>query len=546
MLGLMQDWPLLCHRVIDHAAINHADRQVITRSIEGDIHATTYPQIRGRALQVAQRLERDGIKSGDRVATLAWNTWRHLEAWYGILGIGAIYHTVNPRLFAEQIVWIVNHAEDRVMMTDLTFVPLLEKLADGFASIERYVILTDAAHMPSTKLRNAVPYEEWIGEVDGDFAWAEFDENTAAGMCYTSGTTGNPKGVVYSHRSNVLHSMMAISPDAVGLSSREIVMPVVPMFHANGWSLALSAPMAGAALVMPGAKLDGESIYQLLERYKVSCTAAVPTVWLMLLQYLEASGKKLPYLKKVVIGGSACPREMTRKFQDVYGVEVFHAWGMTEMSPLGTVCTLKPAYADLAGEPRLDIQQKQGHTPFTIEMKITDDAGRELPWDGKTFGRLKVRGPAVAKAYFKDEGGDILDDDGFFDTGDVATIDPHGYMQITDRSKDIIKSGGEWISSIDLENLAIAHPKVAEAAVIGVKHPKWDERPLLIIVLKQGQSAGKDEILSFLEGKIAKWWMPDDVVFVDEIPHTATGKIQKITLRERFGNYVLPTAAAAE
>jgi fatty-acyl-CoA synthase len=546
MLGLMQDWPLLCYRVIDHAAINHADRQVITRSVEGDIHATTYPQIRARALKVAQRLERDGIKSGDRVATLAWNTWRHLEAWYGILGIGAIYHTVNPRLFADQIVWIVNHAEDRVMMTDLTFVPLLEKLADGFASIERYVILTDAAHMPSTKLRNAVPYEEWIGEVDGDFAWAEFDENTAAGMCYTSGTTGNPKGVVYSHRSNVLHSMMAISPDAVGLSSREIVMPVVPMFHANGWSLALSAPMAGAALVMPGAKLDGESIYQLLERYKVSCTAAVPTVWLMLLQYLEASGKKLPYLKKVVIGGSACPREMTRKFQDVYGVEVFHAWGMTEMSPLGTVCTLKPAYADLAGEPRLDIQQKQGHTPFTIEMKITDDASRELPWDGKTFGRLKVRGPAVAKAYFKDEGGDILDDDGFFDTGDVATIDPHGYMQITDRSKDIIKSGGEWISSIDLENLAIAHPKVAEAAVIGVKHPKWDERPLLIIVLKQGQSAGKDEILSFLEGKIAKWWMPDDVVFVDEIPHTATGKIQKITLRERFGNYVLPTAAAAE
>jgi fatty-acyl-CoA synthase len=519
---------------------------VITRSVEGDIHATTYPQIRARALKVAQRLERDGIKSGDRVATLAWNTWRHLEAWYGILGIGAIYHTVNPRLFADQIVWIVNHAEDRVMMTDLTFVPLLEKLADGFASIERYVILTDAAHMPSTKLRNAVPYEEWIGEVDGDFAWAEFDENTAAGMCYTSGTTGNPKGVVYSHRSNVLHSMTAISPDAVGLSSREIVMPVVPMFHANGWSLALSAPMAGAALVMPGAKLDGESIYQLLERYKVSCTAAVPTVWLMLLQYLEASGKKLPYLKKVVIGGSACPREMTRKFQDVYGVEVFHAWGMTEMSPLGTVCTLKPAYADLAGEPRLDIQQKQGHTPFTIEMKITDDASRELPWDGKTFGRLKVRGPAVAKAYFKDEGGDILDDDGFFDTGDVATIDPHGYMQITDRSKDIIKSGGEWISSIDLENLAIAHPKVAEAAVIGVKHPKWDERPLLIIVLKQGQSAGKDEILSFLEGKIAKWWMPDDVVFVDEIPHTATGKIQKITLRERFGNYVLPTAAAAE
>jgi fatty-acyl-CoA synthase len=546
MLGLMQDWPLLCHRVIDHAAINHADRQVVSRSVEGEIQATTYPQVRARALRVAQRLARDGIGMGDRVATLAWNTWRHLEAWYGILGIGAIYHTVNPRLFADQIIWIVNHAEDRMMMTDLTFVPLLEKLADRLKPVERYVILTDAAHMPNTTLRNAVAYENWIAEVDGDFAWTKFDENTAAGMCYTSGTTGNPKGVVYSHRSNVLHSMAAISLDCIGLSSREIVMPVVPMFHANGWSLALSAPMAGAAMVMPGPKLDGESIYQLLDRYRVSCTAAVPTVWLMLLQYLEATGAKLPYLKKVVIGGSACPREMTRKFQDIYGVEVFHAWGMTEMSPLGTVCTLKPAYADLSGEARLDIQQKQGHTPFTVEMKITDDAGRELPWDGKTFGRLKVRGPAVAKAYFKGEGGEIVDAEGFFDTGDVATIDRHGYMQITDRSKDIIKSGGEWISSIDLENLAIAHPKVAEAAVIGVRHPKWDERPLLIVVLKPGQSADKSEILAFLEGKIAKWWMPDDVVFVDEIPHTATGKIQKITLRERFGDYVLPTAAAAE
>ena len=546
MLGLMQDWPLLCHRVIDHAAINHADRPVVSRSVEGEIHATTYPQVRARALRVAQRLARDGIGMGDRVATLAWNTWRHLEAWYGILGIGAIYHTVNPRLFADQIIWIVNHAEDRMMMTDLTFVPLLEKLADRLKPVERYVILTDAAHMPNTALRNAVAYEDWIAEVDGDFAWTKFDENTAAGMCYTSGTTGNPKGVVYSHRSNVLHSMAAISLDCIGLSSREIVMPVVPMFHANGWSLALSAPMAGAAIVMPGPKLDGESIYQLLDRYRVSCTAAVPTVWLMLLQYLEATGAKLPYLKKVVIGGSACPREMTRKFQDIYGVEVFHAWGMTEMSPLGTVCTLKPAYADLSGEARLDIQQKQGHTPFTVEMQITDDAGRELPWDGKTFGRLKVRGPAVAKAYFKGEGGEIVDAEGFFDTGDVATIDRHGYMQITDRSKDIIKSGGEWISSIDLENLAIAHPKVAEAAVIGVRHPKWDERPLLIVVLKSGQSADKAEILAFLEGKIAKWWMPDDVVFVDEIPHTATGKIQKITLRERFGDYVLPTAAAAE
>jgi fatty-acyl-CoA synthase len=546
MLGMMQDWPLLCHRVIDHAAINHPERRVVSRSVEGPIHSITYPQVRARALKLAQRLARDGIRQGDRVATLAWNTWRHLEAWYGILGVGAVYHTVNPRLFPEQIVWIVNHAEDRVMMTDLTFVPLLEKLADKLKPIERYVVLTDAAHMPKTTLRNAVPYEEWIAEADGDFQWASFDENTAAGMCYTSGTTGNPKGVVYSHRSNVLHSMVAIQPDMIGLCSRDLVLPVVPLFHANGWSLALTAPMAGATMVMPGPKLDGASVYELLNEFKVTCTAAVPTVWLMLLQHLEATGGKLPHLKKVVIGGSACPRAMTKAFQDVYGVEVIHAWGMTEMSPLGTVCTLKPEYAGLTGEARLDVQQKQGHTPFGVEMRITDDAERLLPWDGKTFGRLKVRGPSVAKAYFKEDGGDILDDDGFFDTGDVATIDPHGYMQITDRSKDVIKSGGEWISSIDIENLAVGHPKVAEAAVIGVRHPKWDERPLLVVVLKKDQTATKDELLGFLHGKIAKWWMPDDVAIVAEIPHTATGKIQKITLRERFKDYVLPTATATE
>jgi fatty-acyl-CoA synthase len=512
MQGLMQDWPLLCHRVIDHAAINHPERRVVSRSIEGPIHSITYPQLRARALKLAQRLARDGINQGDRVATLAWNTWRHLEAWYGILGVGAVYHTVNPRLFPEQIVWIVNHAEDRMMLTDLTFVPLLEKLADKLKPIERYVVLTDAAHMPKTTLRNAIPYEEWIDEVDGDFEWTSFDENTAAGMCYTSGTTGNPKGVVYSHRSNVLHSLIACQSEMMGLCSRDVVLPVVPLFHANGWSRALSAPMTGATMVMPGMKLDGASVYELLNEYKVTCTAAVPTVWLMLLQHLEATGDKLPHLKRVVIGGSACPRAMTKAFQDVYGVEVIHAWGMTEMSPLGTVCTLKPEYAGLTGEERLDIQQKQGQTPFGVEMKITDDSDREVPWDGKTFGRLKVRGPAVARAYFKGDGGDILDEDGFFDTGDVATVDQYGYMQITDRSKDVIKSGGEWISSIDIENLAVGHPKVAEAAVIGVHHPKWDERPLLIVVLKKDQTATKDELLGFLQGKIAKWWMPDDVL----------------------------------
>jgi len=543
MLGLMQDWPLLCNRILDHAATYHAERQVISRSVEGPIHTTTYAALRRRALKVAQRLDKDGIRFGDRVATLAWNTWRHLEAWYGIMGIGAVYHTINPRLFPDQIVWIANHAEDRLMMVDLTFVPLVEKFADKLASIERYVILTDAAHMPATTLKNAVPYEEWIAEVDGDFAWKVFDENTAAGMCYTSGTTGHPKGVLYSHRSNVLHSMIAAQLDAMGLASRDIIMPVVPMFHANCWGLALTSPMVGGAMVMPGAKLDGASIYELLDSCKVSFTAAVPTVWLMLLQHLEANNLKLPYLKKVVIGGSACPRAMTQKFQDVYDVEVCHAWGMTEMSPLGTLGSLKPEYAALTGEARLDVQMKQGHPPFGIDMKITDDNNRELPRDGKTFGRLKVRGPSVARAYFKDDG-KILDADGFFDTGDVATLDCYGYMQITDRSKDVIKSGGEWISSIDLENLAVGHPKVAEAAVIGVRHPRWDERPLLIVVLKEGQTATKAEMLAFLEGKVAKWWMPDDVAFVREIPHTATGKILKTKLREEFKDFVLPTAAA--
>jgi len=546
MLGLMQDWPLLCHRVIDHAAKFHGGRKVVTRSVEGPIVETDYAHIRARALKVAQRLEKDGIRLGDRVATLAWNTWRHLEAWYGILGLGAIYHTVNPRLFQDQIVWIINHAEDRVVITDLTFVPLLEQIADRLPTVERYIVLTDVAHMPQTTLKNAVAYEDWIADADGDFTWKSFDENTAAGMCYTSGTTGNPKGVVYSHRSNVLHAFIASLPDAKNISSRDVVLATVPMFHANCWSLAFSTPMNGASLVMPGAKMDGQSIYELLTDYKVTFTAAVPTVWLMLLQQLEKTGDKLPYLKRVVIGGSACPRAMAKTFEETYGVEVVHAWGMTEMSPLGSLCTMKPEYAALSGEERLDVQQKQGHPPFGVEMKITNDAGDDLPWDDKTFGRLKVRGPAVARSYYKGEGNEVFENDGWFDTGDVATMDQYGYMRITDRSKDVIKSGGEWISSIDLENLAVGHPKVAEAAVIGVAHPKWDERPLLVVVLKKGECASKEELLGFMQGKIAKWWMPDDVVFVEEIPHTATGKIQKLTLRKQFKDYRLPTAQAAE
>ena len=541
MLGLMQQWPLLCHKILDNAATQHGKREVVSRSCEGPIVRTTYAEIRQRALKVAQRLDRDGFRLGDRIATLAWNTARHIEAWYGIMGIGAVYHTLNPRLFPEQLVWIMNHAEDRAIFVDLTFMPLLEKIAGSVTSLKKVIVLTDSAHMPATALPNVVAYEEWLAEADGDFRWASFDENTAAGMCYTSGTTGDPKGVLYSHRSNVLHAMIAAMPDAMGISSRAVIMPVVPMFHANAWGLGQSGPMIGAKMVMPGGKMDGASIYELLDTEKVSFTAAVPTVWLMLLQYLEETGKKLPYLDKVVIGGSACPRAITQKFQENYDVQVIHAWGMTEMSPLGTLGSLKPEYVGLTGEARLDIQQTQGFAPFGVEMKVTDDNDNEHPWDGKTFGRLKVRGPAVARAYYGGAGTEQFDADGWFDTGDVAHIDPNGYMQITDRAKDVIKSGGEWISTIELENLAVSHPDIAEAAAIGVRHSKWDERPLLVVVKKPGKDLSKDEILGFMQGKIAKWWMPDDVAFVAEIPHTATGKIQKSTLRAQFRDYRLPT-----
>ncbi len=543
MKGLMQDWPLLASTILDHANTNHGEREIVTRTVEGPIHRYTYADLHSRARKVSKALEKRGVVLGDRIGTMAWNTHRHLEAWYGIMGLGAIYHTINPRLFPEQLVYIINHAEDRIIFVDLTFVPILEGIQDQISGVEAFVIMTDGHHMPDTKLKNAIAYEDLVGDADDDFAWKVFDENTAAGLCYTSGTTGNPKGVLYSHRSNVLHGMAVGAKDAFGVGSRDVIMPVVPMFHANAWAIAFIAPMMGSKLVMPGMHMDGASIHSLLEEEQVTFTAAVPTVWLMLLNHMEEGNLKLTSLKSVAIGGSACPQMMIEKFEKNYGVEVMHAWGMTEMSPLGTIGALKAGMEKLSQDDQIKQKLKQGRAVYSVEMKITDDDDKELPRDGVAFGHLKVRGPGVAKGYFKGEGGQILDEDGWFDTGDVSTLDELGFMQITDRAKDVIKSGGEWISSIDLENVAVGHADVAEAAVIGLPHPKWDERPLLIIVRKDGSSVTKDEILAYMDGKIAKWWMPDDVAFIEEIPHTATGKIQKMALREQFKNHRLPTAA---
>jgi fatty-acyl-CoA synthase len=487
-------------------------------------------------LQVAKALHTEGIRTGDRIATMAWNTDRHFEAWYGVMGIGAICHTLNPRLFAEQLVYIINHAEDKILFIDLTFVPLAEALAPKLPSINKYIILTDEAHMPATTLPNAVAYESWLSGVDADFAWHSFDENTAAGLCYTSGTTGNPKGVLYSHRSNVLHGLMANQPDVFGLTSSHVVLPIVPMFHANAWALTFSAPMAGASMVMPGAGMDGKSVYELLDSEKINVSAAVPTVWLGLLQHLEENNLQLPYLDTVAIGGAACPRMMMEALELKYGVEVIHAWGMTEMSPIGTTGKLKFAEESLPVAEKIDLKLKQGRTPYLVEMKTVDDDGNDLPRDGVTSGHLLVRGPAISNAYFKREE-IILDEDNWFDTGDIANINPAGYMQITDRDKDVIKSGGEWISSIEVENTAVGCEGVAEAAVIGIPHPRWTERPLLIIVRKPGSEVTAEEVLAYLEGKIAKWWIPEAVEIVDELPHTATGKIQKMELREKFGGY---------
>ena len=541
MLGLMQDWPLLLHKIIDHAAIQHGDREVVSRSIEGPLHRTSYGAIRSRALRVAKRLEADGIAAGDRVATLAWNTWRHVEAWYGITGIGAVCHTVNPRLFPDQIAWIINHAEDRMVMVDVTFVPLLEQLAPRLPSVERYIVLADAAHMPPTSLRNAVAYEDWLAEADDDFVWRSFDEHTAAGLCYTSGTTGMPRGVLYSHRSNVLHAWQACASGSIAARAVDSFLIVVPMFHANAWAKIYSLPMTGTKMVLPGAKLDGTSVFELMEGENVTIGAGVPTVWMMLLAKMREMGRKPHALQRIAVGGSACPPSMIEAFEREFGIEVYHAWGMTETSPLGTIGTLKPGRAALEGPARYEAKAKQGSAPFGVEMIITDDDNRRLPWDGRTFGRLKVRGPSVACRYFREEVS-ALDADGFFDTGDIATIDPDGTMRVTDRAKDLIKSGGEWISSIEIENLAVGHPDVAEAAVIGIAHPKWVERPLLIVVPAAGRPVDRAGILHFLQGRIAPWWMPDDVQILSELPHTAAGKINKVGLRSLFGDYRWPAA----
>jgi 3-(methylthio)propionyl---CoA ligase len=541
MQGLMMDMPLLVSDLIRHVDRVHGDTEIVSKTVEGAMHRYSYRDAHTRARKLANALKNLGVARHDRVATLGWNSYRHFEIYYGVAGSGAVIHTINPRLFPEQIGYIANHAEDRLVFFDLTFAPLVEKLAPGLNTVKAFVAMTDRAHMPKSGIRDLLCYEELIEKASEKYEWPSFDERTAACLCYTSGTTGNPKGALYSHRSTMLHAYASALPDVFNLSSREVVLPVVPMFHVNAWGSPYSCALTGAKLVFPGPHLDGKSLHQLFEAEGVTFSAGVPTVWLGLLDYMKQNKLRFSTLKCVVIGGSACPPAMLRTFQDEYGVEVRHAWGMTEMSPLGTVAMPKAKHAAAADATRETVQHKQGFPIFGVDMKIVGEGGAELPRDGKTCGHLMVRGPWVIKSYFKGEGGDPLRPDdagrGWFPTGDVATLDPDGYMQITDRSKDVIKSGGEWISSIELENIAIAHPAIAEAAVIGVKHPKWDERPIVVAVKKPGQELSKEELIKFYEGKVAKWWMPDDVVFVNELPHTATGKLSKLTLRERFKDY---------
>ena len=544
MFGLIMDKPLLISSLLTHAAKNHSDTEIVSRTIEGGIHRYTYADAEKRAKKLAQALLRLGVEKGDRVASLAWNGYRHFELYYAAAGCGAVMHTVNPRLFPEQIAYIVNHAEDKVLFVDLTFIPIVEKLAPLCKSLKHVVVMTDRAHMPPALAglaAEALCFEELVAVENADYEWPGFDERTASSLCYTSGTTGNPKGVLYSHRSTVIHSYAIVSPDVFNLSSRDSLLPVVPMFHVNAWGLPYAAPLVGAKMVFPGAQLDGASLFELYESEGVTATAGVPTVWLGLLTHMKQNKLEFSTLNRAVVGGSACPPAMIRSFAEDYNVRCQHAWGMSEMSPLGTFCTLKGKHLSLPPEEQFEILTSQGRALYGVDMKIVDSDGGELAHDGKAFGDLLVRGPWITSGYFKGEGGDVLRD-GWFPTGDVATIDPDGYMRITDRSKDVIKSGGEWISSIDLENTAMAHPAVGEAAVIGIAHPKWDERPLLLVVKKKDHEVSREDLLEFYQGRVAKWWIPDDVVFVETLPHTATGKLLKIKLREDFRDYRLPAA----
>jgi len=540
MLGLMQNQPLLISSLIDFAERHHGDVEVVSRRVEGDLHRYTYVQVAQRARQVANALDALQLPFSARVATLAWNGYRHLELYFGVSGSGRVLHTINPRLHPDQIAWIANHAEDQVLCFDLSFLPIVQAIAAKCSTVKHFIALCDADKLPAdTGIPGLRSYEEWMGAYPSSYAWPSFDENSASSMCYTSGTTGNPKAALYSHRSTILHAYAAALPDVMCLSARDSILPVVPMFHVNAWGIPYSAAMTGAKLVFPGPALDGQSVYELIEAERVTYAAGVPTVWQMLLGHMKPRGLRFSTLKRTVIGGSACPPAMINAFNEDYGVEVLHAWGMTEMSPLGTLCTLKNKHLGLPKEEQMKIRLKQGRAIFGVDMKIVAEDGHELPHDGKAYGDLYVKGPWIVSAYFKGEGGDPLVN-GWFPTGDVATIDADGYMQITDRSKDVIKSGGEWISSIDVENIAVAHPAVAMAACVGVRHPKWDERPIVVVVKKPGAEVSRAELLAFYEGKIAKWQVPDDVVFVDAIPLGATGKMLKTRLREQLKEYRLP------